>query len=167
MRRPPASLFSSRGYALLMALLAVATLGLASTVAVHSASLDAQRERETELLFVGAQYREALRRYHAETPEVGQQYPQRLEDLLEDRRGPTTRRHLRRLYPDPMTGRVDWALAMHAGRIVGISSRSQRVPLKRAGFDAEDAAFAKAGTYADWKFMAAAGTGADARTTPE
>lgn len=152
--------FRQRGYALLMALLALALLGLASGVAVHSASLDAQREHEDELLFVGAQYRDALRRYQAASDGAENPFPQRLEELLDDRRGPTPRRHLRRLYRDPTTGRLDWTLATHQGRIVGIASSSARPPLKRVGFDAADAAFARARTYADWVFSATDGAAA-------
>ena len=67
-----------RGYALIAALIALAVASLAVTLAVRRAQVDAQRERETELLFVGDQYRRALANYFSH-PVAGQaaSYPQR------------------------------------------------------------------------------------------
>jgi type II secretory pathway pseudopilin PulG len=144
-----------RGYALVAALIVLVIASLAVTLAVHRAQLDAQREREAQLLFVGDQYRSAIADYFAHPP-LGQpgQYPQRLEDLLEDPRGIAIRRWLRQLYPDPMTGLPDWQLEKVGDRIVGVHSRSTSVPLRHAGFELADAAFAEAHAYRDWRFMA-------------
>ena len=122
-----ARLAPKRGYALLAALVLLAIVSLGATVAVERAQLAAQREREAELLFAGDQYRDALVRYYAmPAGQLSQQYPQTLQDLLEDRRTQATGRHLRRLYPDPMTGKPDWVLEWVGGRIVGVHSRSLR-----------------------------------------
>jgi type II secretory pathway pseudopilin PulG len=139
------------GYAMVMALLLLAIASLGVMLAVQIAQTDARRERELELLFVGDQYRQALIAY-ASAPGVPQQYPQRLEDLLEDHRLPATRRYLRRLYPDPITDSGQWGLDLFQGRIVGVHTLSQGEPLIHGNFPDGYGAFEKAKTYADWKF---------------
>lgn len=143
------------GYALMLALVLVVIVSLGAVVAVGKARTDAQREREEELLFVGGQFRAALRSYHAVIVSgTAGQYPQRLEDLVEDRRRPVTVHHLRRIYADPMTGEKDWVLVLQGDRIVGLHSRSELAPLRHGGFDRVDASFSKAHRYADWRFLA-------------
>lgn len=143
------------GYTYLLLLFGVAAMGLITAVAAESWGALAQRERERELLFAGNQYREALRRYYEAVPDATQRYPARLEDLLEDTRFPGVRRHLRRIYPDPMTGQADWVLLRQGAYIVGLHSRAAGKPFKQSGFEPADADFAGAASYADWKFAAA------------
>jgi type II secretory pathway pseudopilin PulG len=143
----------ARGYALLAAVLAVALVSLATLVPVQSAVRQAQRERETELLFIGQQYRDAIARYRNAPAGGIAQYPASLNDLLDDRRFPQPRRHLRRLYADPMTGEADWTLLRSQGRIIGVASSDTRAPLKRSGFPAPLAQFDSATSYSDWRFV--------------
>lgn len=142
-----------RGYALIAALIMVITASLATTVAVNVAQVDAQRERELQLLFVGNQFREALASYYAAAAGGVAQFPETLEQLLIDKRWPEPRHHLRRLWSDPITHRTDWALIRSQGRIIGVHSRSKGTPLKRANFGPDDE-FTKAESYQDWVFMA-------------
>jgi type II secretory pathway pseudopilin PulG len=144
----------ARGYALMFALLAVLAVSLAAVGAVQSAKQRIQRERETELLFVGEQIRQALQSYHALVAPGGLQYPVTLEALVEDHRLPVLKRHLRRVFPDPITGETDWLLVKSQGRIVGVRSRSEDAPLKKSGFNLADGSFAKASRYSDWIFLA-------------
>jgi type II secretory pathway pseudopilin PulG len=156
-----------RGYALIAALILLVLATLAASAAVYRSSLDSRREREEQLLFAGRQIANALASYRDATLAGGlQQYPKSLEDLLIDRRFPYIKRHLRRLYADPMTGVPDWELERSQDRIVGVHSRSTQAPLRRAGFDAQDAAFAGANHYADWHFTAAAAAGTSAGAVP-
>jgi len=145
-----------QGYALMMALLLVVLVSLATMVAVQNERQKVQREREAELLFVGSQFRSALQSYFA-FPSKVPQYPASLQDLLEDHRSPNVVRHLRRIYPDPMTGQADWVLEKQQGRIVGIHSRSTQAPLKNSGFAMSERDFVDAATYAQWRFRAVAG----------
>ena len=46
----------------------------------------AQREKETELLFIGEQFRNALQNYYQQTPGVAKQFPATLDELLLDKR---------------------------------------------------------------------------------
>jgi type II secretory pathway pseudopilin PulG len=129
---------------------AVVGAGLATVGEVWHAT--AKREREKELLFVGEQYRRAIGDYYQGSPGV-KHYPRRLEDLLADARTPGVRRHLRRIYPDPMTGKPDWALVIQGDQILGVFSRSRDEPIKRANFQVADAFFSDSLTYSDWRFV--------------
>jgi hypothetical protein len=71
-------------------------------------SHERQRQKEQELLWIGNQFREAIGLYYQRTPGAIKRYPERLEDLLEDRRYLTTARYLRQIYRDPMTGKTQW-----------------------------------------------------------
>jgi type II secretory pathway pseudopilin PulG len=142
-----------RGVVLLALLLALALLavGLMNTVDVWSMSR--QRDREKELLFVGDQYRQAIQRYYTAAPAGGQRgYPTSLEVLLDDDRFPTPVHHLRRAYPDPITGKAEWGLLKAGDRIVGVYSLSEAAPIKKAGFSPAHQAFKDAASYKDWVF---------------
>ncbi len=141
---------SQRGFTYLGVLFLVALIGLALAAAGEVASTAAQREREAQLLWVGHEYRAAIGRYVLRR----RAYPQALEELLgSGPDDPVPVRYLRRLYPDPMTGKADWVLLPAPnGGIMGIASRSTRAPLKTASFDPADQDFATAATYGDWQF---------------
>lgn len=144
----------ARGFTYFGVLFLVMLMGmaLAGTGTLWSTVL--QRERERELLWVGTQYAQALRSYYRSSP--GQaQYPLELHELLEDPRFPNVRRHLRRLYADPMTHGDEWGLVRSfEGRIVGVYSLASGQPLKQAHFPAQWAEFEGMGSYADWRFTA-------------
>ena len=158
---------TTRGFTYLALLFGLAVTGLAlASVGVvwHTA---AQREKERELLFVGDQFRSAITQYLASSPGAGR-YPARLEDLLLDARYPNVRRYLRRLYRDPMTGGAQWGLVKAPdGGIAGVYSLAVGHPIKSDGFAPEQAEFAGAASYAQWKFVATQPAGKQAaRTAP-
>jgi type II secretory pathway pseudopilin PulG len=140
-----------RGYTYLTVLFIVAILagGLAVIGEVwHTAAV---REREAELLHIGQEYRKAIERYYLAGP---RQYPRNLADLVKDPRQPGTVRHLRRLYPDPITGKDDWRVVKAAdGGIAGVASNSEDRPLKTAGFRVRDATLEGKAKYSDWQFI--------------
>lgn len=145
------------GFTYLGALFLVMLLGLGLAGSFQVWSLSNQRAREQELLWIGTQYARALQAYYQQSPDV-RQYPLRLEDLLEDKRFPVPRRHLRRLYADPITRGTDWGLVKTAdGRIAGIHSRSEAPPWKQANFPLRWAEFADKTKYSDWRFIADVG----------
>ncbi|CAG8863248.1 hypothetical protein PS627_00184 [Pseudomonas fluorescens] len=133
-------------------LIAVSSMALAATGTVWSTS--AQRERERQLLWVGGQYAQALRSFYRSSPGLAQ-YPRDLAELVDDNRFPDPRQHIRRLYPDPLTGSDDWGLLRDLdGRITGVYSRSVEAPLKHSGFDAQWSGFEGLRQYSDWQFVA-------------
>ena len=145
------------GFTLLAALFMVAALGVGLAALGTLWQAASQHEKEAQLLFVGDQYRRAIASYYQATPGVVKQYPAALTDLLRDPRFPHTVRHLRRLYPDPVTGNATWGLVKAEGEaagIIGVHSLSAGEPRKRANFSSADHAFEAAATYADWVFTA-------------
>lgn len=140
------------GYAYLYLLFAIALLAIAAT-GVASLDLLARRQaEERELLRIGHEFRAALFSYRQAQP--SRQFPLALEDLLEDHRGGGLRRHLRRLYVDPLTRTNEWGVIRQGGQIIGVHSLSARSPMKMANFDPEDAGFENASNYAEWTFLA-------------
>jgi type II secretory pathway pseudopilin PulG len=137
-------------YLALLIGVAVMGIGLAAVGMVWDTAV--QRERERELLFVGGQIREAIGRYYEASPGV-KQYPHQLEDLLDDKRFPSIKRHLRKIYVDPMTGKPDWGLLVQGDQILGVYSQSKSKPLKVANFKLADAVFADTNAYSDWRFV--------------
>ena len=136
-------------YLTILFVVALLTGGLALLGEVwHTAS---QRDKETELLFIGHQYRKAIERYYL----AGQRlYPRELDALIKDPRRPTTERYLRKHYTDPITGKAEWGLVKAPdGGIMGVHSLSVDKPLKTANFRVRDKGFDNLEKYADWKFI--------------
>lgn len=146
---------SGRGVVLLALLLALALGGIALMAAADVWSLTRQRAREQELLFAGSQIRLAIQRYYfGAPPGTTRMLPASLQDLLEDDRYPMPVRHLRRLYPDPITGSTEWGTLRVADRIAGVYSLSGKAPVKQAGFGHVYEHFNGRSAYADWVFAA-------------
>jgi type II secretory pathway pseudopilin PulG len=111
-----------------------------------------ERERERELLFVGHQFRNAIATYYRNT---GMQYPLNISDLIAQSNSKSIGIHpLRKLYRDPVTGRAEWgSVRNQQGRLIGVYSLSQKLPIKQKGFIDQDKAFTAAVSYSDWKFI--------------
>jgi hypothetical protein len=103
---------------------------------------------------VGNAYRQAIASYFENAQGESKQYPRRLSDLLEDPRAPVTKRHLRKLYADPITGDTEWGLVKTGDRISGVYSLSDTTPVKRH-FNGADESFSGAARYSDWIFSGA------------
>ena len=145
---------SSAGFTYVWLLLAVAILAAGLAAGAEIAATAMRRDKEAELLFVGDPFARAIALSRASSP-GSPQSPQKLEDLLADKRFPNTRRHLRRVYPDPLTGSADWGLVRGpGGGIVGVYSRSTARPLKTANFPKGYESFADAASYSAWRFVA-------------
>jgi hypothetical protein len=161
------------GFSYLWVLLLVAFMGVGLTVAVEIDSTAAQRDREQELLAIGRQFQTALGRYYENGLAGGKkEYPATLDDLLHDSRVPGIRRHLRKVFVDPMTRTPQWGLVTIGGRIVGVHSLSPAMPIKQDGFAPEHSNLRGKQKYSEWVFtyppelMLNAGTGAEAAAAP-
>lgn len=117
-------------------------LGMLFLVALTAAALaalgqawrtQAQRDRELELEWRGAEIARAMASYAKATPIPPAQYPRNWDDLLVDRRGVAPRHHLRRLYVDPFTLEADWLLLPEPGqpgRFSAVRSRADQTLLR-------------------------------------
>jgi len=141
-------------YLLLLFMLAVMAAGMAAMGTQWAVA--AQRERETELLFRGAQFSRALAGWRDATPAGQPAAPLLLQDLLLDERSTPPRHHLRRLYTDPFTSEADWELLRGAdGRIVAVASRARLPALRRVHKPLRAEADPAQPSVGDWIFAAA------------
>ncbi len=145
--------FTYIGILMVMAIAGIALAGVG--IVWHQ---DSQREREKELLFIGDEYRKAIGSYYESSLGVTKQYPATLEDLIIDKRFPNIKRHLRKLYPDPIPHHEPWGLIMQQGQIIGVYSISKQAPIKKTGFLPQYETFGEAVEYSDWKFIYAPGS---------
>lgn len=141
------------GFTLVGVLILVAIFSVVATATVTAGVTLQRRAAEEELIFVGMQYRNAFKSYY-ESATGAQRFPNRLEELLRDPRFPGVKRHLRKVYADPLSGKSDWGtIAAPGGGIMGIYSLAGGTPIKVALFPPEFADFEGKATYADWQFV--------------
>lgn len=119
------------GYTYLLVLFVVAASGYGLALLGDAWRAAARHELALESEFVLDAYAAALESYRLATPDGKSYRPQRLAELLEDRRGGTLRRHLRRLYPNPQSGRQDWLLRTDALGIVEVCPPALNPPAAR------------------------------------
>lgn len=141
-----------QGYGFLWLMFSVA--GLATTMALAASvwRTDARRQAERELIFVGQQFADAIGRYYEASPGIAKEYPPSLESLVADPRFPVPRRHLRRIYADPISGTKTWGTLVVANRIVGVHSESDAEPMKFGNFEPSQAHFSGSKRYSQWVF---------------
>lgn len=151
--RTPKAPRPQQGIVLVILLIAMLFASVLALAGAEAWATTRAREREAELLWVGDQYRQAIRHYYYATPS-GQTrtLPAQLADLVDDNRYPTPVHHLRRLYPDPLTGSTEWGLLQSGDRIAGVYSLSEAKPIKQTGFEVADASFEARDSYKDWVF---------------
>ncbi|WP_212760910.1 type II secretion system protein [Telluria aromaticivorans] len=144
------------GFTYLGLIIFVFIIGLVGAATMKVGALLQRAQAETELLEIGFQFSAALKSYAEATPRGQPPQPLSLQELLRDTRFPSPRRHLRKIFVDPVTGQAEWGLvrAGEGGRILGVHSLSQRQPLKLAKFDERFPNFENKERLADWKFMA-------------
>lgn len=141
------------GFAWLFVLFLLAAASAAGAVVAQRWADQSARDKERQLLRIGDAYAKALAEYRAASPGSDKRFPRALEDLLYDGRLVGTRRHLRKLYVDPVTGQADWVLLRDArGDIIGLHSKSDQRPWARIAMKLEFTDLAAAERYADWIF---------------
>ena len=140
------------GFSYLFVLMLIALIGMGLAAAGTLWRTDAQRAREADLLFIGEQYRQAIRSYY-ELDLAQPRLPQSIDELLKDNRRPNIVRHLRRAYRDPLTGgELEIIRAPDTKGILGVYSQSTGKPFKKTGFPQEFQNFSEADSYSEWRF---------------
>jgi type II secretory pathway pseudopilin PulG len=144
-----------RGFTYVGLIVIVAIIGLTAALTVRLGSLLQRRAAELELLEIGASFVTALESY-ADASEPDQpRSPSSLDELLRDSRFASSRRHLRQLYADPMTGKSEWGIvrARDNARIIGIYSLSNKKPIKLDNFGPGKEKFKNKSSVSEWKFV--------------
>jgi type II secretory pathway pseudopilin PulG len=153
---------SSRGFTYIGALVLIVILGIMLGAASQSWTMTMKRERETELLFRGAQIKDAIENWYK--PVAGRQpTPLRdLKDLLLDPNSLSKNKYLRRdpakEYNDPVTGK-EWKIIRDPTLgIIGVASTSDEEPLKQDFTDypkdsTEFKMFKAKKKYSEWLFV--------------
>lgn len=145
----------SQGFAYVWVLALVAMMSITVAVVLEFDATMQRREKEEQLLAIGREFREALRRYHDTLSPTGtHDYPEKLQDLVTDTRSGQVRRHLRKIYFDPLTGKNDWGVRIEGGRIIGVYSMAIGHPIKVAGFAEDERFLIGAKSYREWVFSA-------------
>jgi type II secretory pathway pseudopilin PulG len=144
----------SHGFTLLAVLAAMFFLALGTQKVMFVVSQQAQRDREAELLHIGAAFARAIGAYYEASPGSVKRWPANLNDLTDDARFVGLRRHLRQVYFDPISRNQDWGFVTAAdGGIRGVYSRSDAAPIRSGGVALMGLSLPPASRYSDWQFV--------------
>lgn len=142
------------GFTMLAVLAALMLLALSLQGMMWVLATQAQRDRELALMRAGAAIRDAIGRYVESSPGSVKQWPGDLQALLDDQRSVAFRRHLRRIYPDPMNRSGSWGIVPAPdGGIAGVHSLSQERPIRTGGIELDVHGLRPADRYSDWLFV--------------
>lgn len=140
---------NSKGFTLIGLAVIIAIMGIVLMTVSRVYSTMVKRDVEEELLFRGDEIKNAIDSYF----KYGNTYPRNFDELIKDPRGVSSRKHLRRLYKDPLTN-GEWDLIKDkAERIVGVRSKSEKEPIKKANFPEEYKTFEAKTKYSEWEFV--------------
>jgi type II secretory pathway pseudopilin PulG len=120
---------NQRGFMLLTLLIASALISTLAGAWLLQEQKRMAREREVMLAQAGEELRRALDSYYRRnTPLSFNSYPGSVNELLEDRRGAYTVKHLRAVPINPVTGMRDWKELGVGGRVLCFSTASRARP---------------------------------------
>ena len=144
------------GFTYLSLVILLAIIGLVTASALKLGSVLQRSRAEQELLDIGAAFSDALQSYADATPSGLPPQPPSLKELLKDPRFPGTRRHLRKIFVDPMTGKAEWGFVYLGEKtgVVSVYSLSDAKPVKIGNFPSRFAGLEGKGRISDWKFSA-------------
>jgi type II secretory pathway pseudopilin PulG len=142
-----------QGMLYLAILIVVAISSVVGLKVTQVIAVQMQRDAELDLLQAGREMRTAIGQYYESSPGSLKLYPATLEVLLQDERFLGIRRHLRKIRIDPITKQQNWVLIKAVqGGIQGVSSASDKAPIRKGQFLITESNFENARTYQDWKF---------------
>lgn len=143
----------ARGFAYPALLVGVLVFGIGLAKVGEWASLQKRREDERSLRRAGTNVVGAIKSYYYSSAGIPRSMPRSLEDLVEDKRFPVTRHHLRDIPFDPISRSIDWGIVRAPdGGVSGIYSKGSGVPLSAIGPPGAEAQESRS-AYADWKFV--------------
>lgn len=144
------------GFTYLSLIILVAIIGLVAATTLKLGAAIQRSKAEQELLRIGAAFSDALQSYADATPAGQSTQPPSFKELLRDPRFPTPRRHLRKVFVDPMTGRDEWGVVYLGDKtgIMAIYSLSDAKPIKVGNFEPRFQSLAGKQKISDWRFGA-------------
>jgi type II secretory pathway pseudopilin PulG len=143
-----------RGFTLVAVMAAMFMLALGTQKVMFVVSQQAQREREAELLQIGAAFAQAIGTYYESSPGTVKRWPTSLKDLEDDKRFVGILRHVRQVYVDPITRSENWGLvSANDGGITGVYSLSDAAPIRSGALTVGTVSLPAASRYADWQFV--------------
>ena len=143
------------GLAYLAVLFLVAAISISLAIVTQNEDTQLKREKEQDWLFMGKQYQRAIASYYHQSPDGIKSLPNKLEDLLLDKRFIATVRHLRKAYEDPLNNWQNWVLIKNQeNQIIGVYSQSQEQILSaKIVTEYLSDSGEKVASYADIKFV--------------
>jgi type II secretory pathway pseudopilin PulG len=150
------------GFTYLSLIILVAIIGLVSASALKLGSVIQRSRAEQELLVIGAAFSDALQSYADATPAGMPTQPPSLNALLKDARFPGVRRHLRKVFVDPMTGKAEWGIVYLGDKVgvLAVYSLSDAKPVKIGNFPQRFEGLAGKQKLSEWRFAATGKPGA-------
>jgi type II secretory pathway pseudopilin PulG len=150
------------GFTYLSLIILVAIIGLVSASALKLGSVIQRSRAEQELLVIGAAFSDALQSYADATPAGMPTQPPSLKELLKDPRFPGVRRHLRKVFVDPMTGKAEWGVAYLGDKngVLAVYSLSDAKPVKIGNFPLRFQGLSGKQKISEWRFAATGKPGA-------
>ena len=152
--RTPTGSRRQGGFTYLSLIILVAVIGLVAASTLKMGALLQRARAEQELLNIGTEFSDALQSYANATPAGQPPQPPSLKELLKDPRFPGVRRHLRKLFVDPMTGSAEWGVVYLADKVgvIAVYSLSDAKAIKLSNFPSRYQVFEGKTLISDWKF---------------
>jgi type II secretory pathway pseudopilin PulG len=166
MARPP--LRRHHGFTYLSVIILVAIIGLVSAATLKMGAVIQRSKAEEQLLDIGAAFSDALQSYADATPAGMPPQPPSLKELLKDPRSTNVRRHLRQIYPDPMTGKAEWGIVYLGDKVgvLAVYSLSDAKPVKIGNFPQPFVGMEGKQKISEWRFAATGKPGAPGSASP-
>lgn len=144
------------GFTYLSLIILVAIIGLVSATTLKLGAVLQRSRAEQQLLDIGAAFSDALQSYADATPAGFPPQPPSLKELLKDPRFPGVRRHLRKVFVDPMTGEAEWGVVYLGDKrgVLAVYSLSDAKPVKIGNFPARFQGLAGKKKISEWRFEA-------------
>jgi len=143
-----------KGFTYPAALALIVIVSVSLMVVQKQWSTIVKRDKEKELFFRAGQIVQAIGSFYKDSSKDSQQYPRSLKVLLKDNRSLGLKRHLRKIYKEPMTEDGQWGIIYDGrGGIKGVFSKSMAEPLKKGNFPEIYKSFENKKKYSEWKFI--------------